>query len=68
MGNSFLDWLGLHLRSLSQTIEQKPWKRGHDHGYEDVKENVCDIHIKEAVMTGFRKVEVHPFLKFLDSC
>ena len=43
--NSFLDWLGLHLRSFSQTIEQKPWKRGHEHGNEDVKENVCDTHI-----------------------
>ena len=66
--NPFLDWLGLHLRSFSQTIEQKPWKRGHEHGNEDVKENVCDIHIKESAVAGFRKVEIHPFLKFLDCC
>ena len=68
MGNSFSDWLDLRLRSLSQAIEQKPWKRGHNHGYEDVQEYVCNIHVEKAFMTGFRKVEVHLFLKFFDSC
>ena len=66
--NPFLDWLGLHLRSFSQTIEQDPRKHGHGHGNENVKENISDIHVKKGAVAGFRKVEIHPLLKFFDSC